>query len=331
MKYLILYALSVKEYTNIPISIDTGGGVAFKIKIERKIDMEVKKSNKGLVITIVILIILLLGAAGYICYDKFLIKEEQTTPKTEETKEELVPQNEFKLEDIKCKGTDTCEKIIKLAYNGKNHELKLIKKYDSSNKKYLIEVYEDNALIDTVNAGSYDDSEGKIVYEDKNGNKKVLTPSEVVKKMAGRVYVIDSKYLGIVYRHDIVNRNSIDNPMWYLKFYNGNKPYKKSMLVAAPSIGIAESDGKWNNLHTLEALEFDGTNVKYWGYYCKNGKLITQDEQKDSYDTPPYFYAAQYSAKFDGEKVNISIVQILDKVVGMGAEAGCNEVWDKTD
>ena len=39
--------------------------------------MEKKKSNKGLIITIVILIILLLGLAGYICYDKFLTSDEK--------------------------------------------------------------------------------------------------------------------------------------------------------------------------------------------------------------------------------------------------------------
>ena len=36
--------------------------------------MENKKSNKGLIITIIILIILLLGATGYICYDKGVFK-----------------------------------------------------------------------------------------------------------------------------------------------------------------------------------------------------------------------------------------------------------------
>ena len=38
--------------------------------------MEKKKSNTGLIITIVILIIFLLGLAGYICYDKFLTSDE---------------------------------------------------------------------------------------------------------------------------------------------------------------------------------------------------------------------------------------------------------------
>ena len=44
--------------------------------------MEKKKSNTGLIITIVILIIFLLGLAGYICYDKFLTSDENGRNKT---------------------------------------------------------------------------------------------------------------------------------------------------------------------------------------------------------------------------------------------------------
>ena len=289
--------------------------------------MEKKKSNKGLIITIVILIILLLGLAGYICYDKFLTSNKNDAlDDRNQTTEELIKQNEFKLEDIECKGTDTCEKTVKLAYNGKNHEIKLIKKYNSSTKKYLIDLYEDNTLIDTINAGSYDDSEGKIVYLDENNNKKTFDPLEVVKKMDGRVYVVDSKYLGIVYRMDGITKYTLDSkPSWYLRFYNENKPYKKSILVADKSTSIIKDDN--TNLHTLDALEFDGTNVKYWGYYCKDGEVVTQDKRKNK-DGISYDYAAQYSAKFDGEKADVSIGQILDNVTGAGGERSCNEIWD---
>ena len=53
--------------------------------------MEKKKSNKGLIITIVILIILLLGLAGYICYDKFLTSDEKNNALDESTKVETKP------------------------------------------------------------------------------------------------------------------------------------------------------------------------------------------------------------------------------------------------
>ena len=48
--------------------------------------MEKSKTNKGLVVMVVILSIALLGAIGYICYDKFMVKVED--PKQEEPKQE---------------------------------------------------------------------------------------------------------------------------------------------------------------------------------------------------------------------------------------------------
>ena len=55
--------------------------------------MEKKKSNTGLIITIVILIIFLLGAAGYICYDKFLTSDENN-PLDDSKKVETKPKEE---------------------------------------------------------------------------------------------------------------------------------------------------------------------------------------------------------------------------------------------
>ena len=54
--------------------------------------MEKKKSNKGLIITIVILIILLLGLAGYICYDKYKVK---TLPSVDKKAVSTVDNNDF--------------------------------------------------------------------------------------------------------------------------------------------------------------------------------------------------------------------------------------------
>ena len=265
--------------------------------------MEVKKSNKGLIITIIILIILLLGSAGYICYDKFLTKEEskQTPPKTEETKEELVPQNEFKPEDIKCKGTDTCEKTIKLAYNGKNHELKLIKKYDSSNKNYLIEVYEDNALIDTIDGGHYEDYWG-------DGTK----PVDNIKNMDGYVYVIDSKYIGLVYTKEGPKSS------WYLKFYNGNTPSSEDPInVASYGTSISSESYEYGkSLFVLSALEFDGHSIKYWYRYCnKNIKPTNSDNT----------VVAQYSLNYDGKKVTKTTGKILTDAVTGGEGFECDE------
>lgn len=121
---------------------------------------------------------------------QFLTKEEPKqveTPKEPTTEEELIKQISFKLGDIECTGTETCEKKVNLSYNNKNHELKLIKKYDKNTTNYLIEVYEDNKLIDTLDGGRY-------------GNlwQAGIKPIDLIKNMDGYIYVIDSKYLGII-------------------------------------------------------------------------------------------------------------------------------------
>ena len=55
-----------------------------------------KKSNKGLIITIVILSILLLGSVGYIAYDKFYLNDEKETVKEEQKTEEKLSDETIK-------------------------------------------------------------------------------------------------------------------------------------------------------------------------------------------------------------------------------------------
>ena len=260
------------------------------------------KENKGKTITIVILIILLLGAISYICYDKFLTKDETNKVETKTdpiNKEELIKQISFKLEDIECTGTETCEKKVKLSYNNKNHEIKLIKKLNNDNSKYLIEVYEDNKLIDTLDGGDYQDYWG-------DGTK----PQELIKNMDGYIYVIDSKYLGIVYR------NEGPKPSWDLKFYNGNRPSQEQPIPVAAYGTSMKSDSYENgrDLFVLEALEFDGHNIKYWNTYCGNDK---KPASKDN------IVIAQYNLTYDGTKVTQTTGKILTDAEGGGQESPC--------
>lgn len=266
--------------------------------------MEVKKNKStGKTITIIILVILLLGAISYICYDKFLTKEEPKqieTPKEPTIEEELIKQTSFKLEDIECTGTETCEKKVNLSYNNKNHELKLIKKYDKNTTNYLIEVYEDNKLIDTLDGGGYGDW-----WQD--GTK----PIDLIKNMDGYIYVIDSKYLGIVYRKDG------EKAYWYLKFYNGNTPSQEKPIMVASSATTFNSESYEynNNLSYISALEFDGHNIKYWSFYCDSKIKPTNGGNT---------VVAQYNLTYDGNKVTKTTGKILTDVVGSGAAIDCN-------
>lgn len=59
---------------------------------------ENKKSNKGLIVLVVILSILLIGATSYICYDKFMVKEEPVNNDSKEI-EKLSEEEVMKLHD----------------------------------------------------------------------------------------------------------------------------------------------------------------------------------------------------------------------------------------
>ena len=59
---------------------------------------ENKKSNKGLIVLVVILSVLLIGAVGYICYDKLMVKEEPVNNDSKEI-EKLSEEEVMKLHD----------------------------------------------------------------------------------------------------------------------------------------------------------------------------------------------------------------------------------------
>lgn len=250
-----------------------------------------KKTNKGLIVLIVILIVLLLASVSYICYDKFVNKDTKSKEEIEK-QEELVKENSFKLEDIECTGTQTCTKIVKLAYNNKNHEVKLIKKA-SSDQKFTIEVYVDNNLVDTLNGGN---------PEETINDTKL---NQMINELDGYIYVLDGKYLAIVYRQEGAT------PSWYLKFYNETTPsLEKPILVASYGSSLIKDD---KELTVLSALEFNGSSIKYWDIYCNNNN----DDQT---------IAAQYEVTFDGTKVTKKVGEILNDVEGGGQGRSCPDV-----
>lgn len=262
-------------------------------------EVKKKKSNKGLIVLVVVLIILLLGSIGYICYDKLFSNEKPTEekPNTIETpKENLITENTFKLSDINCVGTDTdvCEKTVKLSYNNANHNVKLIKKLTDSTK-YSIEVYIDDQLIDTLDGGEF--------YSWNDGDKA----TDWLKNLDGYIYVIDSKYLGIVYRVDSAK------PSWLLKFYDDTKPFEnnKKIMVANYGGSLVQNN---KTLTDLDALEFDGTSIKYWYYYC--GDDIETDDG--------YVAAQQHSVTFDGNKINNTVIKTIKDAIG-GGQHSCEE------
>ena len=112
--------------------------------------MEKSKTNKGLVVMVVILSVLLMGAVGYICYDKFMVKEEPVAdnePKEEKLSEEEV----MKLHDsLIIKDTEASlyfKDDIDVDKNTNELVEYVLTKYAEENnwKKQLDEFYENEA------------------------------------------------------------------------------------------------------------------------------------------------------------------------------------------
>ncbi len=255
-----------------------------------------EKKNTGLVVTIIVLVVLLLGLGGYICYDKLYLDKKDNTPNTNEpvSNEELVKENSFKLSDIQCVlDNNTCSKEVKVSYNNKNHIVKVIKKL-SSNEKYAIEVYVDGALLDTIDGGTFYDWQDSTVA------------SDWIKNLDGYIYIVDNKYLALVYRYENAK------PSWYLRYYNENKKSSdKDILVASYGVSFgSETVGK--DLFNLDKLEFNGNAISFWSEYCKSD--IKPDADAD-------LVIAKHSVTFDGNKVNDNIVKTANDAIGGGSSA----------
>ena len=207
---------------------------------------EKNKSNKGLVVLVILMFLVIIGLIGYICYDKGVFDELLGKDKPEQ--EKLITGNTFRLADVNCEGADVCEKTIKLSYNDANHNVKLVKKLINE-KEYSVEVYIDNQLVDTLDGGEFYD----WGYDEEK-------PADLIKDLDGYIYVIDAKYLAIIYPKESVKTN------WFLKFYNDTKPHQsdKDIMVTRSGGAIAIGD---KDLTSIDSLEFDGNAIKYWANY----------------------------------------------------------------
>lgn len=125
--------------------------------------MKNNQKSKGPIVIIIILVILLAVAIGYIIYEKTnneMKVQTKINNKTDQTI--LVEGNTFDLNGTSCvMENDSCIKEIQVAYNNKNHNIKV--KYtlndeniDEYNKYYKVTyyLYIDNKLIDTLEGGT---------------------------------------------------------------------------------------------------------------------------------------------------------------------------------
>ena len=272
-----------------------------------------KKSNKGLVALVVVLIILLLGSIGYICYDKgvfdgLLGKDKVVEEFDQKEAESLVEGYQFRLKDIVCKNKDySCEKEQKVSYNGKNHNLKIkfFQELDSKNKAVNLNyaLYIDNNLINTWNGFVLNQASYSFP------NDKVQLLSDYDLNFDGYIYVFNEKYLGILYGYSDWGTKG-----YRLNLYNENgllsNPLQTSQDSLNDSIIIDESgqqisSDKNSPLDGIDNINFDGNTLKYWFLPC------------DSFNSVNHL-----GLTFNGSQVTINVLETKDNV-SSGGSAGC--------
>ena len=288
---------------------------------------EKNKGRKGLIVTIIILILLLLGSLGYIAYDKgyldkLLGKEEPV--KQEVKKEELVKGYEFRLKDIECKENDkkTCTKELKVAYNGKNHDVK-ITRYEKMEEEKLedsdetatvdnvyFDLYVDGQRIDKINSGN--------IYVDPETNK----PDDGYNSnFDGFIYIFNDKYLGFLFE----TTAPAGSPGYVLNLYDENKKIDtkisndgydqtdNGVVIKVHGQGFGKNDSDFSDISNLK---FDGTVLKYWWLSCD--KLEESENDESATDI-----AVQLALTFDGNEVSIKSTDKKENVTAGGAAGIC--------
>lgn len=257
-------------------------------------DRKSEGKSKGLIALVVVLVVLLIGAFSYIGYDYYTDQknEEESFSNADKT-ESLVMENAFRLKDVKCEYNDSsCEKEVKVAYNNENHVIK-IKGTESvkeklGEKSYATEVkyelYIDNSLVDTINAGPTTE-ESAIISEF---------------NFDGYVYIFDGKYLGF-----LMNYVSTGGSGYQLNIYNdGTKVLDNPVTIDAAAQSFEENG---SDLDGIDNIEFDGTTLKYWFLDCNNRTSVIR-----------------LGLTFDGTKTTIKVLETRNNIEGGGSSVCYN-------
>ena len=266
-----------------------------------------EKKNTGLIFVIVVLVVLLLGLLGYVCYDKFYLKDNnnnsnndnKTTVEKDST--DLTKANLFNLESIKCVSeNNTCTKSLDVYYGGKNHNVKLTKKLVDK-EKYGIDVYIDNEFVETLDGGKFFDWTYGNPLDPNKGD-----PKDLIDYLEGYLYIVDSKYLALVYRQESANMG------WSLVYFNGNKKAdQKKIIVGGFGSGFGVED---RHLSEIGAVSFSENAIIYWREYC-DGDIKPDPDKGDE----QYIVIEEHYVTFDGKKVKDVVNSYITNATGGGA------------
>lgn len=251
-----------------------------------------KKSSKGLIITIVVLALLLVGVSGYLVYDKFFIEEEVTDNSKTENKEEISVQDEIYNQTITFSEIDS--------ENIKN----------SSEKKDVILGGEKSILerIVTVNEdGSY-----SIIY--KLNGKKIDTPWD-----GEPFYVINDI---LVYGGPWVEDN-VMNPPTYLIILDKNANVIKTIKAIDSEGTKIKPSGFLSDVTTVISIDknkilFHGSRLGLGGdffYQNKNFDLCNTTVLEKNNIPSDYILSANYELEYLGNNQFSDINMIEDSIV----------------
>lgn len=225
--------------------------------------MKNNQKSKGPIVIIIILVILLAIAIGYIIYEKTNNEVKVQTKinnKTDQTI--LVEGNTFDLNGTSCvMENDSCTKEIQVAYNNKNHNIKV--KYtlndeniDEYNKYYKVTyyLYIDNKLIDTLEGGT-------LVTNDKE---------DLNSKYNGKLYVFQGKYLGFLRESNYPEGNS----GYILTLYNNSEKIGNEQVIKISGQQLCYDKNCDKEINVIEDAEFDGNSYKFYQGDCDSGKIV---------------------------------------------------------
>lgn len=226
--------------------------------------MNKKQSNKGLIIVIIILCLLLAGALGYIINEKTKTQETKQTHQNKKPDQTiLVEGNTFDLNGTSCiKEENSCTKEIQVAYNNQNHNIKI--KYilkddnnlDEHNKYYQASynLYIDNKLIDTLEGGT-------IVTNETN---------DIASQFNAKIYIFDGKYLGFLREISELEGGS----GYALTLYNNNNKIDKEQIIKITGQSLCYDNECNKEINVVEDSEFDGNSYKFYQGDCDSKKIV---------------------------------------------------------
>lgn len=255
--------------------------------------VENKKKGTGLKVLVVILILLLIGAFGfmYYGYTKYMeLKDDNTNlnskyedlqkdfekSKQDEknTSENLITKTSFDLDSCNVSGY-SCSNEITAGFNNSNHKVKIERYQEKDSTNHLVfynyKLYVDNEQVDVFK------SELGVVSDNYREGK-----SE--EDFDIHVYVFNNKDLGVIYK-DLGETSK----KYKLVMYKEGKTKKGDALPVY-----------------IGDLSFDGETLKYWYLDCATKKYSNIKHVK-------------IAVTFDGESIITNDIDTRDHQIGGGA------------